>query len=112
MEKLPSIRELFSESFLISAGINCHNTSLSRHSSFINTNSSNLFTAGYKISNLQKDLRQRMSPYQTLFLDEVFRITQFPDGPARHRLAKKLNLTPRKIQVWFQNRRQKLRHGN
>ncbi|KAJ9073219.1 hypothetical protein DSO57_1018825 [Entomophthora muscae] len=53
--------------------------------------------------------RHRMSPSQTNMLDLAFQTCRFPSRDAREYLASLLNTSPRRIQVWFQNKRQKLR---
>jgi PAS domain S-box-containing protein len=42
-------------------------------------------------------------------LEHVFSIDQFPNVDVRNQLGTDLNVTPRQIQVWFQNRRQRER---
>ncbi len=42
-------------------------------------------------------------------LEHVFSIDQFPNVDVRNQLGADLNVTPRQIQVWFQNRRQRER---
>lgn len=42
-------------------------------------------------------------------LEQVFTIDKFPSHVMRQRLAQDLGVTPRQIQVWFQNRRQRER---
>ncbi|KAJ9065729.1 Short stature homeobox protein 2 [Entomophthora muscae] len=110
MSKLPSIRELFSESFLRSAGIKLGQPS---HSS-ANTSSPEMKSRINELPPIKHKtcLRQRMTPHQTMLLEYVFRQTHFPASTTRHRLAVQLNLTPRKVQVWFQNKRQKLRYDS
>lgn len=54
-------------------------------------------------------LRHRMTAYQSSLLEMVFQTCRFPTRDSREFLASLLNTPPRKIQVWFQNRRQKLR---
>lgn len=95
MERLPSIRELFPEAF--PKPPSTEPTGRPAH---------------FKLVPMQyKPIRRhRMSAYQTMYLDKVFQATHFPDKPTRERLAVHLDLTPRKVQIWFQNSRQKLRY--
>ncbi|KAJ9067596.1 hypothetical protein DSO57_1037471 [Entomophthora muscae] len=86
MTRLPSIRELFPESFLARASI------------------SSATPAPPKPYH-----RHRMSPYQTMMLENVFCFTHYPDNLMRRRLASVLDLPLRTVQIWFQNKRQKLR---
>lgn len=48
--------------------------------------------------------RKRTTRQQLRVLEETFRTTQKPDGNVRKSLALQLNMTPRNVQVWFQNR--------
>ncbi|KAI8909352.1 hypothetical protein DFJ77DRAFT_118939 [Powellomyces hirtus] len=56
-----------------------------------------------------KPKRRRATPAQVLSLTTVFKQTNFPSTEHRARLAKELNMTPRAVQIWFQNRRQAAR---
>ena len=42
-------------------------------------------------------------------LERIFSLDQFPNVDVRKQLGTDLNVTPRQIQVWFQNRRQRER---
>lgn len=46
---------------------------------------------------------------QATFLQNVFEINHFPDGGVRKQLERVTGLPARVIQVWFQNRRRKLK---
>lgn len=48
--------------------------------------------------------RKRTTRQQLKVLEETFRATQKPDGNVRKALAAQLDMTPRNVQVWFQNR--------
>lgn len=57
-----------------------------------------------------KPLRKRIGEHQAKALRAIFEsVTQFPNRYLRENLAESLGLTPRTIQVWFQNRRQNLK---
>lgn len=51
--------------------------------------------------------RQRISKSQYKILEKVFTDNPMPNGDTRQQLATQLSMTPRTIQVWFQNRRAK-----
>ncbi|KAG8834702.1 hypothetical protein FRC17_007608, partial [Serendipita sp. 399] len=51
--------------------------------------------------------RKRTTRQQLKVLEDTFRTTQKPDGNVRKSLALQLDMTPRNVQVWFQNRRAK-----
>ncbi|KAI8996818.1 homeobox domain-containing protein [Pilobolus umbonatus] len=54
-----------------------------------------------------KPKRKRISPEQLSALTELFQQTDTPSHDLREKLAKKLEMTNREVQVWFQNRRAK-----
>ncbi|TPX66627.1 hypothetical protein SpCBS45565_g04345 [Spizellomyces sp. 'palustris'] len=56
-----------------------------------------------------KTKRKRATPEQLLVLNRVFGQTFFPSTELRHRLAEQLGMTPRAVQIWFQNKRQNWR---
>jgi 2-keto-4-pentenoate hydratase len=54
-----------------------------------------------------KPLRKRIGSLQIAELQALFDSgIRFPDKQLRERMGEKMGLTPRTIQVWFQNRRQ------
>ncbi|KAJ3077531.1 hypothetical protein HK102_005166 [Quaeritorhiza haematococci] len=63
---------------------------------------------------LVKPKRNRPAPEQTKVLNLVFQHTFFPQSELRQALAQELEMCPRAIQVWFQNKRQnwKAKHSN
>ena len=62
-----------------------------------------------KVNNM-KPFRKRIGCLQLNELQELFASgVRFPDKELRARLSERLKLTPRTIQVWFQNRRQNLK---
>ncbi|KAF8980143.1 hypothetical protein BGZ46_004572 [Entomortierella lignicola] len=56
--------------------------------------------------------RRRTSPGQFKILEKSFSQNPKPDASTRKELARKLSMSPRGIQVWFQNRRAKNRQVN
>lgn len=57
-----------------------------------------------------KPKRRRASPAQLQILSSVFDQTGgFPSTELRRQLAVQLGLTPRTVQIWFQNKRQSLK---
>ncbi|KAJ1993022.1 Short stature homeobox protein 2 [Coemansia spiralis] len=53
-----------------------------------------------------KGKRKRASPQQLEVLNKVFASTSFPSTEMRNKLARELGMTPRTVQIWFQNKRQ------
>ncbi|KAL1918508.1 uncharacterized protein VTP21DRAFT_3168 [Calcarisporiella thermophila] len=53
--------------------------------------------------------RRRLSSHETALLMSVYDVTPKPSANLRQRLAKELGMTPRSVQIWFQNRRAKLK---
>ncbi|ORZ01156.1 hypothetical protein BCR43DRAFT_486467 [Syncephalastrum racemosum] len=56
-----------------------------------------------------KAKRKRASPAQLSVLNHVFDQTYFPSTELRIELGKQLGMSPRAVQIWFQNKRQSLR---
>lgn len=57
-----------------------------------------------------KTRRNRASWEQRMLLEKVFQSIQYPDMSLRTQLGVQLGMTPRKVQIWFQNRRTKLKN--
>ena len=53
-----------------------------------------------------KPKRKRASPWQLYALQRYYQANPFPENNFRNSLAVRLNMSPRAIQNWFQNRRQ------
>src|SRR4051794_22835258 len=53
--------------------------------------------------------RRRLTEEETNILNNIFENVQKPDATTRAQLAKQLNMSSRAIQVWFQNRRAKVK---
>ncbi|CAG8464192.1 13601_t:CDS:2 [Acaulospora morrowiae] len=56
-----------------------------------------------------KAKRKRANPNQLKVLNEVFQQTFFPSTEQRIQLGKQLGMSPRTVQIWFQNKRQSWR---
>lgn len=56
-----------------------------------------------------KAKRKRASPTQLSVLNRVFEQTFFPSTELRIELGKQLGMSPRTVQIWFQNKRQSIR---
>ncbi|KAI0260807.1 hypothetical protein BC834DRAFT_1035135 [Gloeopeniophorella convolvens] len=56
--------------------------------------------------------RKRTTPAQLEILEGVFLTDKKPNAPKRKDLAKELKMSPREVQVWFQNRRAKEKKSN
>ncbi|KRH92086.1 putative Homeodomain-like, Homeodomain-related, Homeobox protein, partial [Pseudoloma neurophilia] len=51
--------------------------------------------------------RKRTSKSQLKILEKTFESNKKPDSALRNQLSEQLGMTPRSVQVWFQNRRAK-----
>ncbi|SAL97825.1 hypothetical protein [Absidia glauca] len=56
-----------------------------------------------------KSKRRRASNKQLQVLNRVFQHTFFPSTQVRAQLGRQLGMSPRTVQIWFQNRRQAIR---
>jgi len=59
-----------------------------------------------------KKPRKKVTPAQLAILEEAFQIGMIPDLDTRNKLAQKLGFSERRVRVWFQNRRAKLKKDN
>ncbi|KAI9290938.1 homeobox, partial [Neoconidiobolus thromboides FSU 785] len=51
--------------------------------------------------------KARHSPEQIKYLEEYYHTDPKPDVHARSKISETIKLSPRAVQVWFQNRRAK-----
>jgi len=51
--------------------------------------------------------KNRTSWKQRMLLESIFQTDPYPNFQLRTELGKKLSMNPRKVQIWFQNRRMK-----
>lgn len=56
--------------------------------------------------------RQRTSPDQLQILEQIFETDKMPNQQKRIRLAEQLGMSSRRIQIWFQNKRAKVKRGS
>lgn len=56
-----------------------------------------------------RNKRRRLRAEETSVLLQVFEQNPKPDAATRAQLARTLSMTPRAIQIWFQNRRAKIK---
>lgn len=62
-----------------------------------------------RFSQILKAKRKRANAYQLDVLNRVFDKTFFPSTDLRAELGKQLGMSPRTVQIWFQNKRQSIR---
>ncbi|CAE6482502.1 unnamed protein product [Rhizoctonia solani] len=58
-----------------------------------------------------KPKRRRANAAQLQLLNDTYARTMFPTTEERADIARRINMTPRQVQIWFQNRRQALRQS-
>jgi len=56
--------------------------------------------------------RKRVTTEQLAILERAFECGMIPDQETRRRLAERLGFTERRVQIWFQNRRAKMKKDN
>ena len=85
---------------------------MSVSSSINNKNEINLLSPNgtNMFENKEKRKRTVTTPYQTRVLRKMLAQSAFPSTEMRENLARALGMTPRTVQIWFQNQRQKAKH--
>jgi hypothetical protein len=58
-----------------------------------------------------KKKRQRTSPDQLAILETIFQTDKMPSQQTRVQLADQLGMSSRRVQIWFQNKRAKVKRG-
>jgi hypothetical protein len=53
----------------------------------------------------QRKKRRRTSPEELDILENTFKVDPMPNQALRQQLAQQLGMTPRRVQIWFQNKR-------
>ncbi|PHZ14241.1 Homeodomain-like protein, partial [Rhizopus microsporus ATCC 52813] len=75
----------------------------------ITTVNENQYLKQIKSSRLTKKKRARATPDQVSVLEGVFAINISPNSKLRRQLAEQLNMNERSVQIWFQNKRAKIK---
>jgi hypothetical protein len=60
---------------------------------------------------LNKKKRQRTSPDQLAILEQIFQTDKMPNQQTRVQLADQLGMSSRRVQIWFQNKRAKVKRS-
>ncbi|CEG67591.1 hypothetical protein RMATCC62417_03996 [Rhizopus microsporus] len=76
----------------------------------ITTANENQYLKQIKSSKLTKKKRARATPDQVSVLEGVFAINISPNSKLRRQLAEQLNMNERSVQIWFQNKRAKIKN--
>jgi len=61
---------------------------------------------------MNKKKRQRTSPDQLAILEQIFQTDKMPNQQTRVQLADQLGMSSRRVQIWFQNKRAKVKRSN
>jgi len=57
----------------------------------------------------RKNKRERITPKQKMVLETVFVTQKLPSYQLRDQLSQSLGMSPKRVQVWFQNKRAKIK---
>jgi len=69
------------------------------------------FPGGFPDDQHNKKKRQRTSPDQLAILEQIFQTDKMPSQQTRVQLADQLGMSSRRVQIWFQNKRAKVKRG-
>lgn len=71
------------------------------------------FPGGFPLDQDQgnKKKRQRTNPDQLAILEQIFQTDKMPSQQTRIQLADQLGMSSRRVQIWFQNKRAKVKRG-
>jgi len=69
------------------------------------------FPGGFPDDQHNKKKRQRTSPDQLAILEQIFQTDKMPSQQTRVHLADQLGMSSRRVQIWFQNKRAKVKRG-
>jgi len=61
---------------------------------------------------INKKKRQRTSPDQLAILEQIFQTDKMPNQQTRVQLADQLGMSSRRVQIWFQNKRAKVKRSS
>jgi len=61
---------------------------------------------------LNKKKRQRTNPDQLAILEQIFQTDKMPNQQTRVQLADQLGMSSRRVQIWFQNKRAKVKRSS
>ncbi|KIY74379.1 homeobox-domain-containing protein [Cylindrobasidium torrendii FP15055 ss-10] len=94
-----------------SSGMPLHTTTAlpPRRGSHMSTTPPPTSPTGPEDSPTIKKKRKRADAAQLKILNDVYARTAFPSTEERQQLAKTLDMSPRSVQIWFQNKRQQTR---
>jgi len=70
------------------------------------------FAGGFPDPSGNKKKRQRTSPDQLAILEQIFQTDKMPSQQTRVQLADQLGMSSRRVQIWFQNKRAKVKRGH
>ncbi|QRV82514.1 homeobox domain protein [Ceratobasidium sp. AG-Ba] len=106
----PSTRATETSQFVVPSS-RIPRTEVSPHSTLNSQPSTPRTSHSPEISTETKPKRRRANVMQLRVLNETYDRTMFPTTEERAEIARRINMTPRQVQIWFQNRRQATRQA-